>query len=130
MSRQSIQFADFHPAQPLCAQIDGEARTIHARTLGDCLADLVEAIAPHHALPEVETDNFRRCLTDARNAGMGVRYHAAWDSMHNRWVLTLHVRSAGNRYRVAKAVLALVFEQFCLLENVLRISHVPKARNA
>lgn len=123
-------FADFHPATKLCVHADGAARTIHARTLGDCLADLVEAIAPHDALPLIETDNFQRCLLDARSAGMDVRYHAAWEPVQNRWVVTLHVRTAGNRFRVSKAVLPLQFEQFCQIENVLKHCRVQEARNA
>jgi hypothetical protein len=128
-----MMFADFHPATKLCVHADGHARTIHARTLGDCLADLVEAIVPigpYGTLPETEIENFGCCLADARNAGMDVRYHAAWDPLHNRWVLTLHVRAATNRYRVAKAVLPLLFEQFCLLAGVLKLNQVPEARNA
>lgn len=133
MRQPFIQFTDWRPSQPLCALPDGEARTIHVRTLGDCLADLVEAIdplGPYGPLPKLEMENFQRCLADARAAGMDVRYHAAWDSLHNRWVLTVHVRTGDSRYRVAKAVLPLLFEQFCLLAGVLKLNQVPETRIA
>lgn len=125
-----MMFADFHPETRLCTHADGVDRTIHARTLGDCLADLAEAVAPAGQLPLVEVQNFQRCLDDARSARMDVRYHIAWQPASNRWQLTLHVRTAGNRYRVAKAVLTLTFDQFCQIEYALKEARVPEARNA
>lgn len=120
----------FHPATKLCVRADGYDRTIHARTLGDCLADLAEVVAPAGVLPETEANNFRRCLADARMESMDARYHIAWEPPTNRWQLTLHVRTLGNRYRVAKAVLPLTFDQFCIIEYALKSAGVQEARNA
>lgn len=123
-------FADFHPATRLCTHADGYDRTIHARTLGDCIADIAEAVVPAGQLPLVEVQNFQHCLADARAARMDVRYHIAWEPTSNRWVLTLHVRTVGNRFRVAKAVLTLTFDQFCQIEYTLKQARMPEARNA
>ena len=124
------QFADFHPETKLCTRADGVDRTIHVRTLGDCLADLAEAVTTLDVTPATEAANFRRCLADAKRDGMDVRHHIVCHPVFNRWVLTLRVCTAGSRWRVAKAQMNLTFDQFCVIERVFAQNKVPEARNA
>lgn len=128
------QFADIHPhtifhPDVVCPRGRRSPRAIHARTLGDCLADLAEAITAPPP-PETEVENFVACLNDARADDMDVQYHLVWQPASNRWQLTLQVRSAGQRYSVAQAHLSIGFNQFCVIDTLLKRCRVQEARNA
>lgn len=61
--------AIFHP-EAVCPRGWHAVSAVHARTLGDCLVDLADAITAPHVLPETEIENFGACLADARADGM------------------------------------------------------------
>lgn len=129
------RFADFHPQTifhpaVVCPKGRRSPRATHARTLGDCLVDLAEAVTAPHVQPETEIDNFAACLADARDDEMNVQYHLVWQPDSNRWQLTLQVSNSGQRFSVARALLTVSFDQFCVLERVLKLHRVPEATNA
>lgn len=129
------RFADFHPQTifhpaVVCPRGRRSPRATHARTLGDCLVDLAEAVTTHHTLPETEVENFAACLADAKADDMNVQYHLVWQPDANRWQLTLQVSNDGQRYSVARAMLTVSFDQFCILERVLKLNRVPEVCNA
>lgn len=129
------RFADFHPqtifhSAVVCPKGRRSPRATHARTLGDCLVDLAEAVTTPHLQPETEVENFVACLADAKADNMNVQYHLAWQPNSNRWQLTLQVSNSGQRYSIARAMLTIGFDQFCVLERVLKTHRVQEVCNA
>lgn len=121
--------AIFHP-EAVCPRGWHAVSAVHARTLGDCLVDLADAITAPHVLPETEIENFGACLADARADGMDVQYRLIWQPDSNRWALTLRVLAAGNRFDAARATMTLTYAQFDVIDSVLRAAGVAEVRNA